>query len=207
MLKWLIALFVRPRPAPVDTVRIMPKPAPSGRVALVVGHNPKAQGAIRATDRRTEYDWCGALAERIAALDPARYVIVRRTAGPNEIKRAYAEVERVGVRASVELHFNSAASAAATGTETLISGSAKSRSLGTLVQAAMVEALYLRDRGLKQPGPKDGGYTALRAASPPAVLIEPYFGSNRSDCAAADRNLPALAAGIHNACLTYLSET
>lgn len=211
MLKWLLTLLrgapvAADAPAAVTYPRVLPMPAPIGRIALVVGHNPKAQGAIRVTDRRTEYDWNGALAERIAALDPGRYVIIRRTPGAGEIARAYAEVERAGVRASVELHFNSLAGSSATGTETLISASTKSKRFAALMQAEMVAALGLRDRGLKQPGPKEGGYTALMAASPPAILIEPYFGSNAADCAAADRNPPALAAGIHKACMAFLSE-
>lgn len=101
MLKWLLTLLrgvpAAAPPAASYMSRVLPKPPPSGRIALVVGHNPAAQGAIRITDRRTEFDWNGALAERIAALDPGRYVIIRRTEGPNEIARAYADVERAGV--------------------------------------------------------------------------------------------------------------
>src|SRR5690606_30514842 len=101
------------------------------------------------TDKRTEYDINSDLAVAIRDMDPARYVIVRRTAGTGEIGRAYAEVDRLGVSASVELHFNSAEAASATGTETLTSGTANSARLARGVQAGMVRALGLRDRGVK----------------------------------------------------------
>ena len=194
-------------PAVASPGRILPKPAPepvSGRIALVVGHNPKAQGAVRVTDGRTEYDWCGDLAAQIFALAPARYTIVRRTPGSGEIGRAYAEVDRLGVNASVELHFNAAEAASATGTETLTSGSAASKRLAALVQAGMVGALGLRDRGLLVRSKSERGGASLHTGKAPAILIEPYFGSNRADCAAADRNFPALARAIHEACTAYL---
>ncbi|MCK9513575.1 MAG: N-acetylmuramoyl-L-alanine amidase [Pigmentiphaga sp.] len=204
MLKWLLSLLAGGLRSSNAPPHLPSRPLPTRRIALVVGHNPRAQGAVRVTDGRTEYDWCGALAEQVAALEPGRYVVIRRTPGAGEIARAYAEVDASGATASVELHFNSFSTPSATGTETLISGSAASRRLATLVQAEMVAALGLRDRGLKQTAPKQGGHAALNAGRPPAILIEPYFGSNRADCEAADRSLPALAAGIHRACLAYL---
>ncbi len=40
------------------------------RIAIIVGHNARAQGAVRATDGRSEFDWCGELAERMAEAWP-----------------------------------------------------------------------------------------------------------------------------------------
>ena len=173
------------------------------KIALVIGHNARFQGAVRVTDKRTEYDINSDLAVAIRDLDPARYVIVRRTAGTGEIGRAYAEVDRLGVAASVELHFNSAEAASATGTETLTSGTSNSARLARGVQVAMVRALGLRDRGVKVIARNGRGGASLWTGKPPAILIEPYFGSNPTDCAAADRNFSALARAIHEACVAY----
>lgn len=173
-------------------------------IALVIGHNARAPGAIRVTDRVAEYPWNTRLAAAIVAHDPDLYRIVRRTAGPNEIARAYAEVDRLGVAASVELHFNSAANPAATGTETLTSGTAGSMRLATTMQHHMVRALGLRDRGLKAIGRNGRGGASLWTGRPPAVLIEPYFGSNRGDCARADERFAALAAAIHMAFTAFI---
>lgn len=176
------------------------------KIALVIGHNARSQGAVRVTDQRTEYDWCADLATAIRDCGPGIYEVFRRPAGrpySAEIRETYAVLSAKGVLASVELHFNGGP-ASATGTETLTSGSVGSRRLAGLIQPAMVQALGLRDRGIITRGKYDRGGLSLHAARPPAVLLEPYFGSNPGDCDAATRNFSALARAIHGACLAYL---
>ncbi len=76
------------------------------RIALVVGHNPASQGAVRATDKRTEYDWNGDLAAAIMAHAPAMYRVFRRPSGRGysaEIRETYAAVDAWGASASIEL--------------------------------------------------------------------------------------------------------
>lgn len=196
------------RPAPAAPARILPKPAPSGRIAIVIGHNARARGAIRVTDGVAEWDFNRRLAAAILDHAPGRYRIFHRPAGLSytaEVREAYAAVDAWAPAASVELHFNAAGDPRATGTETLTSGTAGSVRLADQMQHHIVRALGLRDRGLKTLGRKDRGGESLWAGRAPAVLIEPYFGSNAGDCAAADRNFVALAAAIHTACTAYLT--
>lgn len=177
------------------------------KIALIVGHNARAQGAVRVTDGRTEYDWCGLLAMMIFALEPPRYRVIHRPPGmtyTGEIRTAYAAADQWGADATIELHFNSVANELATGTETLSSGSKGSLRLAGAVQAAMVQTLGLRDRGVKILGRKDRGGESLWVGRAPAILIEPYFGSRRQDCAAADVRMPQLARAIHDACTKSL---
>lgn len=212
MLQWLLSLFARstppaPQPAPAPQPFAAPRPSAADKIALVIGHNARSKGATRVTDGKAEYDWNGQLAEAIRALAPDRYVIIRRPAGLSytaEVRAAYGAVDAAGVAGSVELHFNAAADASATGTETLTSGSPGSVRLADQVQHHMVRALGLRNRGVKVRSRSDRGGESLFAGRPPAVLIEPYFGSNRGDCAAADRNFVALAAAIDTACVAFL---
>lgn len=177
-------------------------------VALIVGHNPRAQGAVRVTDGRTEFDWCGDLALAIKAHAPGMYEVIRRQSHPSgyagEIRNAYAYADAKGVSATVELHFNGGPPTA-TGTETLTSGTKGSLRLAGLIQPAMVGALGLRDRGLVTRGRADRGGESLWAGRAPAVLIEPYFGSRDADCQAADRHYAALAGAIHRACVAFIN--
>lgn len=176
------------------------------KIALVIGHNARAQGAVRATDGRTEYDWMADLAAAIQAAQPAMYKIIRRPAGKAysaEIKEAYGAADAWGAVATVELHFNGGPPAA-TGTETLTSGTTGSLRLAKLIQPAMVGALGLRDRGLVTRKRGDRGGESLWVGRAPAVLIEPYFGSNPEDCRAADRHFSALARAIHGACTAFV---
>lgn len=178
-----------------------------GKIALMIGHNARSQGAVRVTDGRSEYDWMTDLANQIFAQEPALFRVFRRPVVPSyttEIRQAYAEVNDWGADASIELHFNSAAVRSATGTETLTSGTTGSLRLAKLIQPAMVSTLGLRDRGLVTRKRGERGGESLWQGRAPAVLLEPYFGSNPSDCAAADRHFAALASAIHIACAAYL---
>jgi N-acetylmuramoyl-L-alanine amidase len=171
------------------------------KLAIVVGHNEQAQGAVRAADGVTEFAWNSDLARIMHDLAPADTAVFYRRAGPNEIRDAYRMVDQWGPSRSVELHFNSFTDPSAGGTETLYAeSSGAGHHLAVDVQAAMVEALGLRNRGLK-PTPRSGrGGASLHAGRAPAVLVEPYFGSNPTECAIADQRKTTLAVAILRGC-------
>lgn len=154
------------------------------KLAIVVGHNSASQGAVRKDTGESEFVWNGRLARRMERLADDYGVDVRvfhRTPGGgyrNEIARVYDEVDAWRADGSVELHFNGAASEAATGTETLTSGTALSMRLAESVQREMVIALGLRDRGIRTRARQDRGGGSLHAGRAPAILIEPFFGSS-----------------------------
>ena len=154
------------------------------KLAIVVGHNSASQGAVRQDTGESEFVWNGRLARRIERLAGDYGLQVRtffRTPGggySTEIRRVYAEVDAWGADASVELHFNGASSAEATGTETLSSGTALSLRLAESVQREMVLALGLRDRGIKTRSRSDRGGMSLISGRAPAILVEPFFGSS-----------------------------
>lgn len=162
------------------------------KLAIVVGHNSQAQGAIRGDTKESEYIWNGRLAQLIEKLAPEFGLEVRtfrRTAGGGytaEIKRVYAEVDAWGADASIELHFNGAESAQATGTETLSSGTPLSLRLAVAVQDEMVIALGLRDRGIRTVSATDRGGRSLISGKAPAILVEPFFGSSSLGQSATD---------------------
>jgi len=201
--------------------RVCPDPDPASfismswgeakmKIAIVVGHNAKAQGARRATeDRESEFVWCGRLADLIAQTWPDEVQVFRREASPSgyeaEIRAAYAEVDAWGADVSAELHFNAATAPAASGTETWYATDA-GRAVAERVNQALVHVLGLRDRGIKRAGKAaapgvDGtrGYTSLITGRAPAVLVELYFGSNPGDCRRADAVRIDLARALYAA--------
>jgi len=105
--------------------------------------------------------------------------------------------------AAVELHFNSAAGAGATGHEWLHwflseRGKSLARSIHQEYSKRVPE---LKSRGLKAIGAMDDrGAGFLRQTHCPAVIAEPFFGSNAQDWAIAQAKKPeiakAIAAGI-----------
>ena len=173
------------------------------KIAIVVGHNARAQGAVRVTDRVSEYVWNSDLAERIARLDPASVRVFKRTPGSGEISRVYGQVAAWGADCAVELHFNAFHDPSAHGCETLHGAAAASRDLAALLQRHMLGALGNRDRGLIRRT-SGGGSTAVNQRAQPVALVEPYFGSNPGECRLADERKDALARAILNGARAYL---
>lgn len=154
------------------------------KLAIVVGHNARAQGAVRPDTGETEFAWNSKLAGLIedeARLFPQIKVqtFFREHCGSyrREIEAVYGKVDAWGADVSNELHFNSHSNRAATGTEVLSSGSPKSMRYAQALQSRMGEALGLKDRGVKIR--RSGrGSESLMSGRAPAVLIEPFFGSS-----------------------------
>ncbi|MEP2184175.1 hypothetical protein, partial [Roseibium sp.] len=55
-----------------------------------------------------------------------------------------------------------------------------------------------KDRGVRFVGKGDRGGRSLWAGRAPAILTEPYFGSNKVECEAADACKAALAKAIYD---------
>ena len=175
------------------------------KIAIVIGHNARAQGAVRITDGRSEYDWNTDLAELIA--DTAGCVgIFRRTYGGGyaaEIDRVYREVDDWGADCSIELHFNGSPDPRAEGCLTLSSGTKGSMALAAELQPRMRAVLNNEDDGIIVRGPGDRGGRSLWAGRAPAVIAEPYFGGNARSCAVADARKDQLAEAILEAAVAF----
>lgn len=156
------------------------------KLAIVVGHNERSQGAVRPDTGETEYSYNTRLAQFIKAeaeqAGLQAKVFYRTPSGgySSEIRRVYQQVDQWDADASIELHFNAAGDPRATGTETFTSGSPRSSILATEVQMAMVDELGLRNRGVKvrNSRTKGRGYLSLVSGQAPAILIEPFFATS-----------------------------
>jgi len=162
------------------------------RLAVVIGHNARSRGAVRKDTGETEYEWNGRLAkimEDLACEYHLTLKVFRRTAGAGyykQIRQVYAATDGWGADASIELHFNSSANPKSTGVEMLSSGSTRSLALAAAVQGQMVDVLGLRDRGVKIRTAQQRGGPSLHWGRAPAILGEPFFGSNRDGLLATD---------------------
>jgi N-acetylmuramoyl-L-alanine amidase len=178
-----------------------------GKIAIVVGHNSKAQGAVRVTDGRTEFDWNCELASLIDDHGDNVRIFKREKGGgySAEIDRVYAQVDAWGADLSIELHFNSSSNPKSRGGETLCSGSSGSLRLAKLVRARVAAVLLNHDRGVKILGRHDRGGRSLWQGKAPAILIEPYFGSNAAECNAAQQYMDELAEAYYRAAMDFLN--
>jgi hypothetical protein len=156
------------------------------KIAISIGHNPKAPGA--ATHGFTEYGEmapvAGQLIHLLAASGHEAYMI-----GTGSLPEKVAEVNAIGADCAVELHANSGGGH---GCETLYCpGSGSGRDLAEAVQLFLTTTCNSHDRGIKEgwyrldrPGVEDyqgdlDGDEApdyfLEKTNCPAIITEPYF--------------------------------
>ncbi|MEN0040331.1 MAG: glucosaminidase domain-containing protein [Pseudomonadota bacterium] len=158
------------------------------RVAVVVGHNSKAQGAYAVSPLSTsEFDYNNDIADLMVQYAPEYNCVAKRfnriASGSysKEIKRVYAEADAWKPTVITELHFN-ALNSTSHGTETLVGDFQIAKMIAASAQEEMIETLGLKDRGVKIRSPSERGGRSLHASQNPTILVEPFFGSNKNDC-------------------------
>lgn len=174
------------------------------KVALVVGHEPGAPGAdgmfmdgvhrIECNEYAYNVGLAGMVKQALAGNDMVEIVDVRRhLVGGYSKLPAWINARQFDV--AIELHYNSAASSSAGGTEMLYwHTSVRSKLFAAIIQGRVLGALKLKDRGTKAITAKDRGAPFLRGTACPAVICEPFFGSNADEMRIAWHGTDKLAA-------------
>ena len=180
-------------------------------LAVVVGHSRRSLGTSALSPPfppglgAEEYHWNSELALQIKALADKKGIRCRIFYRDGfDIPGAYVPVREWAPRATVELHFNAAASPEVQGTETWY-GHESSISWAAKLQAKMVK-LYGRkgrsDRRTKDARDIDPGTGVPHRAHTsttqihPSALIEPFFDKNPDDCRMAVELKPGLARAV-----------
>lgn len=115
------------------------------------------------------------------------------------------EIEKRKCDLAVELHFNSAG-ATAQGHEWLYwQGSKKGTALASAFRYQFAKVFpEIVDRGIKPRFSNDRGAEFLRLTRCPAIICEPFFGSNESDCAKVEaKGVEAIAGAYVKALKEY----
>lgn len=143
------------------------------KIALVIGHSPNDPGAVNTNYKISEWKYNSGLAEQVAALVSNAHVTVIPGDDTNEY---IARINRERFDCALELHCNGAENPNATGTETLFwHNSMFGEFMAEKIQARVVEALGLRNRGLKEIFRGQRGWPFLMGTHCPAVIAEPFF--------------------------------
>lgn len=186
-------------------------------IALCVGHSRIVRGsspeggAVTHDGAVNEWTWNCALAELIAKnLHAAgvRSVIVSEYEG-----NGYGSAQRwlarhlkdLGVTCAIELHFNSADYPSAYGHEWLYwHASSRGKALAASLDAEMCLSVpTIKHRGAKPKFDGDRGAEFLKLTHCPAVIAEPFFGSNVSDWFEARKHRSNIALAIANGVLEW----
>jgi len=167
-------------------------PATGKRVLLCIGHsrktNGKRDGGAVSVGGVQEWSYNLDLASRIQPVLESRGHTVEVVSDYGEANYAqaaqFASGRAVAFKADVclELHFNAAGEAAKGHEWLVVRGDDRALALAASINRQFCTILpELRQRGVKQIGPKDRGYGFLRAMPCPIVICEPFFGSNEAD--------------------------
>lgn len=181
-----------------------------GRLAIIVGHDAHRPGALAVSPLSVhEYFYNYDIAHLICdARDPmVECRMFLRT--PGQVANAYEEANAFGAKrpsCMVELHFNAFVNSDVKGTETLYDA-------GGDAWAQVVHGHVCRvfnregreNRGIKKLSPGDRGATNLSLTEAPAVILEPFFGSNKDDASQAAVKKVEYAQCILTAARRFLS--
>jgi N-acetylmuramoyl-L-alanine amidase len=157
--------------------------------ALVIGHKKASPGAMNKTAGLTEFTYNDRLSMDIenAVESVAVQRVYRRTYGslPDDINELAPDF-------IVSLHCN-AFNERASGTEVLYyHRSQNGKTMADILNTYLVEALGLKNRGIKPKTVEDRGGYLLKMTHAPCVIAEPFFIDNDGDLKAATDNRDAL---------------
>jgi N-acetylmuramoyl-L-alanine amidase len=181
-----------------------------GHSRIVLGHIES--GAIACDAQTSEWEYHADLAPLIVAELKAHgvtsFVIYRYDGGSYGAAQRWlaARLKAEGSTLALELHFNDSDSPQSNGHEWLYWQTSKNgKRLAECLSASMVSALpSIRPRGAKPLGPADRGAEFVKGTHCPAVICEPFFGSNAKDFQTAIDDMPQLAAAIASGIVHYL---
>jgi N-acetylmuramoyl-L-alanine amidase len=189
------------------------KPMTKKHVAICVGHSRAGDNGAANVFGVYEWHFNKPLADRVAELirDSGHLASVVGHYNGNSYGSAMTDaakqVKMLCADATLELHFNAAGSTSATGFEFLCWHSSKrSGDLATSMQKAFQKAFPdQRNRGVKLNTPADRGSGFLQKTHCPAVICEPFFGSNPHDTAFFNTHREELACAYADGILNWLS--
>lgn len=153
--------------------------------ALIIGHKKGSPGASNASSGITEFDYNEQLAIDIenASTQVAVQRVYRRT-----YKTLPEDVNQLNPDFIISLHCN-AFNQAASGTEVLYYyRSKKGKQVAHILQTNLVNALALKDRGIKDKRVENRGGFLLKYTNAPCVISEPFFIDNDHDLEIAKSN-------------------
>lgn len=162
-----------------------------GRVAICVGHSRIGDRGAVSTGNVSEWVYNSEVAEALRwRLERAGVDVDVVSSYPRKTYRAamkwLADMMRgKGYDCVLELHFNSAGSAANGYEYLFLEGSKKGRELATCLMSAHQRVVGggQKSRGITPISSGKRGYSFLKLTPAPAVICEPFFGSNEYEWA------------------------
>lgn len=151
--------------------------------AIVVGHTQDSKGACSDFGIPCEWDYNKQVAEKLADIADIYTHKTYANGYTSMVKETASRLNVNNYKIVVYLHYNSAG-ATATGCEVLYYGkSTKGPVLAKALNDLISTRMGQRNRGIKPLDSSDRGYGEVFYPKAPAIIVEPFFGSNVADVA------------------------
>jgi len=151
------------------------------KCALIIGHNEKDPGAVNESFGITEFGFNRGLAKLIDKYVCPSAVSIELVYRDALYSKLPEKVNRLNPDFLLSLHCN-AFNKSASGTEVLYyHKSSKGMEMAGILQNELVQALQLKDRGIKGKSSEDRGGYLLRYTNAPCIIAEPFFIDNDND--------------------------
>lgn len=155
------------------------------KIAAVIGHTSKSKGAYSKFFKMREFDFYTEVVKNLN--DVEVFIYDEKISG--YVTRVKANAKKLNTDdfdLIIELHFNHFKDTSANGCETLYYFKSKNAKYYAALFSETLNdytGIKLRNGGLKSLANKnDRGFAAVYYPKAPVILIEPFFGSNTSDC-------------------------
>lgn len=154
------------------------------KIAIIVGHDEKKQGAYSEYLKKSEYEFNSEFANNIFSQLTHYGLEVNIFKRNKGLKDAYDRAKILGSNIFIELHFNSFSDESANGAEVLINGDNKDeQGFAQAIIDNWCEDTLIKDRGVKKVSKGKRGYRNLtQVENDISIIFEPFFGSNKDDC-------------------------
>jgi len=176
-------------------------------IGLCVGHSRAGDSGAMSVGNITEYEYNCALVDLISSRIKAKVKIYDAYEGrgyTTAMKWLGRKMKADGISVAVELHFN-AATPKATGHEWLYwHTSEKGRLLARTLRDSFEDSFpQFTSRGIKPRKKGSRGSAFLRNTHCPAVICEPFFGTNEDDWELATQHSTGIASAIAGGIILY----
>lgn len=176
----MIAALAKPKTKPAA------KTKPAHHVAICVGHSRIGDTGARSVGGCNEWIYNRAVAQELQS--ELEHHGIKATIISEYPRKTYLgamtwlriQLDHIGATLAIELHFNAADNPDAQGFEYLHAGSPRGMHLAACLIHAHSQNIPLtqRNRGMKAVGRAERGGGFLHRITQPAVICEPFFGTN-----------------------------
>lgn len=151
-------------------------------IAIVIGHTQRSKGACSTNNIPCEWDYNNKVANFLKDIADIYTYDAYSLGYTTMVKKNAEKLNKLNYKLVIELHYN-AASPDANGCETLYYFKNKQGKYLAEQSSMLINSVFgVKNRGAKALiNEKDRGFAAVFYPNATTILLEPFFGSNKSD--------------------------